>query len=381
MKLALVRQRYNPYGGAERFVERALTALATEDLNVTLVTRKWGGSEAGRQVLICNPFYIGRLWRDWGFAKHVQRLVDSRRFDIVQSHERTPGCHLYRAGDGVHTEWLRQRARVVGRTGRLALRLNPYHVYLRRAERALFTSPSLRAVICISEMTRREIIEHFHVAPHKLRVIYNGIDTAVFHPGLREIHCATVRAELGFSSKDVVALFVGSGFERKGVLPLLQALQMAPPRLRLIVVGHDKRLGEYRRHTHLLGLDDRVRFLGGRPDVRPYYGAADLFVLPTLYEPFGNVILEAMASGLPIIASTMCGGGELIEPGREGFLVDALDVAGIGAALTALDDDTRRRGCAVAARERVEAFTLERMTKELTALYRELLRDNLPCAV
>jgi UDP-glucose:(heptosyl)LPS alpha-1,3-glucosyltransferase len=372
MQIALVRQRYNPYGGAERFVERAVAALADQRIAVTLITRAWQGPKE-RRVLVCNPFYFGRLWRDWGFARAVQRLTAADRFDLVQSHERIPGCGLYRAGDGVHAEWLRQRARAMGVAGRIGVALNPYHCYVLRAERALFRSPQLRAVICISEMVKREVIDHFEVAEDKLHVLYNGIDSDVFHPRLRQTHRALMRAKLGWSEGDVVFLLVGSGFERKGVAQLLQALRALPARVRLLIVGHDKLLDRYRRQARALGIEPRVYFAGGQRDVLPYYGAADVFAMPTLYEPFGNVILEALACGLPVVTSTKCGGGELIENGREGFVVDALDVSALAQALAALCDDDRRKRCAAAARQRAQGFTLDHMAGEFTALYRQLL--------
>src|SRR5512147_1218730 len=103
-RVALVRQRYAHDGGAERFVSRALEALRSRDVRLTLVTREWRGGE-GFDVLTCNPFYLGRLWRDWSFARAVCRRLEAESFDLVQSHERLACCDVYRAGDGVHREW------------------------------------------------------------------------------------------------------------------------------------------------------------------------------------------------------------------------------------------------------------------------------------
>lgn len=379
MKIAIVRQKYTPYGGAERFVERALDGLRAQGVDVTVIAREWTGQGDG---IRCDPFYIGSTWRDAGFARAVRQLLRERTFDLVQSHERIPGCDIYRAGDGVHAEWLLQRKRVLGPMGRMALALSPYHAYTKRAERRLFGSPALRAVICISEMVKEEVQRHFGVAEDKLHVIYNGVDTDKFHPRLQTEHREPVRSSLGWTDEDVVFLFVGSGFERKGLAAAIAALADLPPKAKLMVVGRDKHMHRYAGLVRQFGLESRVALLGGKTDVSPYYGAADAFLLPTLYEPFGNVVLEAMASGLPVVTSTKCGGGELIRDGDEGYVVDALDVAGIAASLRKLMDFQARAGMAGLARRTAEEFTLARTTRALEELYGRLFasRNAVPSA-
>jgi UDP-glucose:(heptosyl)LPS alpha-1,3-glucosyltransferase len=372
VKLALVRQEYTPYGGAERFLEQAITAIRGQGTDVTIVSRRWP-AHASQQVLICNPPYLGSLARDWGFASAVQKLLRTQRFDLVQSHERIPGCEIFRAGDGVHAEWLRQRSRVLGIAGRARLALNPYHAYVKAAERAMFLSPRLRAVICNSHMVEQEIREHFDVAESKLHVIHNGVDTHKFHPRLATEHRADVRAVLGWPDSDLVLLLVGSGFERKGVGVVLEALGKLPANVKLIVVGKDKKLGRYRALAARLGLDSRVHFSGAQMDVLPYYGAADIFVLPALYEPFPNVVLEALASGLPVITSTKCGARELIEDGHEGYVIDALDVAALASAVTSFADPGHMRASKHAARQRAEKFSWNAMAEQFHDLYRDLL--------
>lgn len=372
VNIALIRQAYNPFGGAERFVDRTIGAIQAQGADVTLITRRWS-SNGPQKVIRCDPFYLGSLWRDWGFSRAVQRLLRSANFDLVQSHERIPGCAIYRAGDGVHAEWLRQRRRVLGVIGRLRITLGPYHAYMLRAERAMFTAPELRAVICISQQVKREIQEHFKVPESKLHVLYNGVDTEDFHPRLRAKYRMTVRSQLGWSDSDVGFLFVGSGFERKGVRVLIDALPGLQAHNKLLVVGHDKHVDRYRRYATALGVADRIVFAGGCTDVRPYYGAADVFVLPSLYEPFGNAALEALACGLPVVTSHKSGAGDLIDEGREGYVVDALDLAALGRAMAALGDTKHRAACALQARHRAEGYTLETMAIKLQALYRELV--------
>jgi UDP-glucose:(heptosyl)LPS alpha-1,3-glucosyltransferase len=389
MKLALVRQKYNPFGGAERFVERALAALAAQGVTTTLITRSWQGP-AGQPVLVCNPFHAGRLWRDRSFARCVQAVIARGEFDLVQSHERIPGCDIYRAGDGVHATWLELRGHGQGALARLATSLNPWHRYTLAAEAAMFRDPRLKAVICNSRMVRDDIARRFGVPAEKLHVIYNGVDLEAFHLRLRGEHRDRLRGELGIAEDTPLFLFVGSGFERKGVPHLLEAFAAMKDREAvLLVVGRDRQQAALERKAMALGLSGRVRFLGGRKDVKPFYGAADAFVLPTLYDPFPNAVLEALACGLPVITTTQCGAAELICAGENGFVCAALDVAQLADRLDALVATAGSprgatagspRGTAGAMREAarasVEHLSIGATAETLLGLYRHLIAQE-----
>ena len=376
MKLALIRQRYNPYGGAERFVERAMTALAQQGVELTLLTRAWSGeTEPGgdRRLIRCDPFYIGRVWRDWGFARAVCAALRTNAFDLVQSHERVACCDIYRAGDGVHRQWLANRRRAAGLWERLALALNPYHWYTLAAEKRLFESPRLRAVICNSNMVKEEVRRHFGLAESKLRVIYSGVDLDAFHPDLRQAWRRRKREALGIADAAMVFLFVGSGFRRKGLPQLLRALSGVRD-AHLVVVGEDKERAQLQRAAADLKLGSRMHFTGGQDDVKPWYGMADCFVLPTLYDPFPNAALEAMACGLPLITTLQCGAAELIESAVEGYVCrDALDVVELARCLNLAAAPGQAQRMGGAARRKVERFGLAGMARQLTRLYAELL--------
>lgn len=371
LTLALVRQRYTPDGGAERFVERAMDALQVHGADITIITRVWRPQE-GITPEICNPFYIGSLWRDWGFARAVRRLLEKKHFDLVQSHERIPGCDIYRAGDGVHREWLRQRDRTLGIFGKLRIWLSPYHHYVKSSELALFRSSRLRAVICNSHMVKSEIQRYFALPGHKLHVIYNGVDVQAFSPELKR-HRDAVRKQFSIPQEATLFLFVGSGFERKGVRMVLEAMAQLPLNAYLIVVGRDKRLKKFLQQTKALKIENRVRFVGVQSDVKPFYGAADALVLPTLYDPFPNVVLEAMASGLPVITSTQCGAAELIEHGGNGYVCDALDRPALIESMRALMTAEKQKRLSDEARNTALSLNQEAMAGQLLGLYRGLL--------
>lgn len=371
MEIGLVRQRYTPYGGAERFVADALAALRRDDISLTLYTRAWPGGDDFSPV-ICDPYFLGNVWRDWGFARCVRAAWIRHRPSLIQSHERIPGCDVFRAGDGVHRVWLEQRARGMSQSRRLGLALNPYHRYTLNAERRLFADPRLRAVICNSRLVRDQIQRLFGVPDEKLHVIYNAVDSSRFAPSLR-IGGVAVRTGLELPAAATVFALIGSGYHRKGVAQALAALARLPESCWLLVVGKDKREAQYRALALRLGVAQRVRFAGPRDDVAPLLGAADVFVLPTLYDPLPNACLEAMAAGLPVITSDQCGVAELVTAHRAGMVCDAQDVGALAAAMTQLLDPVLRADVGARARQAVLPLTAEAMAAQLIALYRSLL--------
>lgn len=374
-RIALIRQKYTSFGGAERFAAAALEALVAGGAQLSVIARSWR-PQPGVEAIKANPFYIGRLWRDRAFARAACRAVEKHVFDLVQSHERLACCDIYRAGDGVHREWLRQRGRTLSVLGRLAQRLSPYHRQVLAAERAVFDSPRLRAVICNSEMVRQEILGHFGPLDARLEVIYNAVDLQRFAPSLRERFRQPMLRDLTIPERSLVYLFVGSGFARKGLAQALRALRELPLHTYLVVVGKDRHARRYARLARRLGVSSRVRFCGPQEDTAPYYGCADAFVLPTLYDPFPNVVLEAMACGLPVVTSRKCGATDLLRDGENGFVCDALDVPGLAWRMEALLDDAVRQRFGHASRTLVEGWSAEQMAARLGDLYRELLSDG-----
>ena len=379
LRIAVIRQRYNPYGGAERFVERALGALVREGAEVTLIARSWEGApQDGFRLKICDPGYSrilgGRAARDRSFTACAQEEIANGTYDIVQAHERIPGCMIFRAGDGVHAAWLEHRARGQSAFARMSAKLSPFHRYILKQEAAMLASPALQAVICNSVLVREEMRRYYDVPADKLVVIENGVDLESFHPRLAVQWREKQRQALGIAPDTPLFLYVGSGFERKGVPQLLAAFaRMKSAQAQLIIVGQDRQQAVFERQSTALGLAQRVRFAGPQKDVRPFYGMADAFVLPTRYDPMPNAALEAMACGLPIITSTTCGIAARVSDGQNGFVCDALDVSTLAAQLDHLAAPGVAAAMRPAARAAVADLDLEAMAGKLVALYHRLL--------
>ena len=376
VRIALVRQRYNPYGGAERFIERALPALERAGAEVSLIARSWQSGAPGweaRKVVLANPPYVGNAWRDASFARAARAAWEAGGFDLVQSHERIAGCDVYRAGDGVHAHWLEIRRAAAGPLERIGIALNPYHRYVCAAERRLFEDPRLRAVICNSAMVREEIRQRFGLAPEKLHVIYNGVDLEHFHPRHRAALRATARSALGAGEQEVLFLFVGSGFWRKGLDAAIGALAACgDPAFRLVVAGRDRDAARYAALAAAAGVAGRVRLLGGREDVRPLYAAADCFILPTRYDPFPNTALEALAMGLPAIVGRRSGAAEILPPGEGGWICEPGDVPGLARRMREAALVARGEGAGTAARRTAEHYGIDDMARKLAGLYAAL---------
>lgn len=372
-RLAIVRQKYRPDGGAERFVSRALEALEQQDLDLNVITREWqGDANPHWRIHLCNPMKFGRISRERGFAQAARALWQKEHFDLVQSHERIPGCDIYRAGDGVHRRWLLQRARLLPEWRRKWLFSNRYHRYVMCAERAMYAAPELKAVICNAEMIKQEIIDDFSVPADKISVIYNAIDNQKFLPA-GEQQRQQLRAQLQLPQQAHCLVFVGSGFERKGLAAAIRAV--AETESYLLVVGKDKAEQRYRALAQSLGCGHRVRFMGVQQQTLPFFQAADALLLPTLYDPFPNVILEAMSCGLPVITSTTCGGAEFITPGENGFVSDALDIRALTEAIDALPRQALGSAMGETARQRIMSATPAHLSQQLIGLYQRLLQE------
>jgi len=376
MRLAIIRQRYRPQGGAERFLEGALEALLERNVAITLYTREWPQTKL--QLIephIVDPIYLGPLWRDWGFDRAVTREIAETRANLVQSYERVLSCDIYRPADGVHATWLEERLQDAPASLRWRVAMDPWHRYHLAMERKLFASPWLRAVLCNSRMVRDDIKARFGLPEERLPVLYNAVDSSVFSPELR-IHRERIRAKYRIPDDATLFLLVGSGFRRKGVPAAIAALAQLSPPAYLIIVGEDRKLNVYKRMAREHGVRERVTFAGFQHDVAPFYGAADAFVLPAIYDSFPDAAMEALASGLPVVTSTKSGAAELVTENDAGFVCASRDVAALTGHLRALQDDGTRARLGANARRAVEPLTTAAMTLKLVLLYKGLLEAS-----
>ena len=358
MKIALIARPLEFHGGVERATAGLVEALVARGHEVHLLSP---GSTLAPAGVTLHRLRLPRLpatARVLALAALAGRAVASGRWDVVQSHERTLRQHVYRAGEGCHRGYLASGAPP-------RRRMIYDRVVLALEARVFALTPRL---VAIARQGQREIERLYGVDPRRVSVIYNGVDLARFHPDRAAAHRAPARAEAGLGADDRVLLFAGSGFERKGLATAIGALPGLPG-ARLVVIGRGDET-RYRRLAAALGVADRLRWLGVRGDLDRWYGAADVLVLPTRYEPFGNVHLEALASGLPVVTTTAAGGAEVIEDGKNGAVTAPNDPEALAIAVSRLLGEGRTR-LVDAARRTAEPFTRQRQAEAFEGLYRE----------
>jgi UDP-glucose:(heptosyl)LPS alpha-1,3-glucosyltransferase len=361
VRILLIARRFVFHGGVEHATADLLQALAARGHEVHLLSPPGQPAMPGITLrpLRLPPLSGSARLLAWPMAA---RLAMRRgTWDVVQSHERTLGQHVYRAGEGCHRGYLE----AMGTRGR---RRQVYHRLLLALERRVFTTtPQIAA---ISRLGAAEIARRHAVPSARLSVVYNGVDLARFHPDNRRRHRQAARLEAGVPAEAWLALFAGSGFERKGLDTALEGLAgLADRTSRLLVVGKGD-VHPYRRMAARLGLGDRVGWLGARPDVERWYAAADALVLPTRYEPFGNVHLEALASGLPVVTTSAAGGAEAVGD-QGGVVVAPADPTAVTVALQRLRDGDPQ-ALTAAARAAAEPFTYERQAGGFERIYRRV---------
>jgi UDP-glucose:(heptosyl)LPS alpha-1,3-glucosyltransferase len=242
------------------------------------------------------------------------------------------------------------------------------------AEKYCLTKSSTRRIIAVSYQVKSEIEREYGVDPDKTIVIPHGVDVETFHPGHRARWRVLVRDRLGLGHNEFVALFVGADYHRKGLIPLLQAVQRVGPALKILAVGV-KRDATLARILEDNGLASLVRFVSHCTDIAPLYAAADCFVLPTRYEPFSLATLEAMAAGLPVVISRVAGVSELLKADRDCFILqDAEDVDVLADRLGRLARDQALRATLGAeARKTAERHSWDEVANRTLAVYQDVL--------
>ncbi len=384
MKIALLRQDYHKYGGAERYVYYLSRELAARghEVHIFAHTGEDELKQLSNSTNSMNSITFHRVPRIGGasflktlsFAFFCRRLLKREHFDIIHSFDRTLYQDIYRAGDGCHREWLRRSLAITSSPpARLAIRLNLLHLTLLFLERRVFRKS--KKIIAIARTGKEEIIRHYGVNPRDVAVIYNGVDGKEFKPDNKRLFGAKVRSRFNLAEDDFVILFVGSGFRRKGLSGLIKAMALLKEKkVKLLIVGNDRKR-PYLRLVKRLELADKVVFTGGSRETYKFYAAANIFVFPTLYEPFGNVCLEALSSGLPLIVSRSSGAAEIITGGEEGFLLDNPgDPEEIARKIKMVFDEETRERLSKNARSLAERFTLTRNAEETLKVYKEVTR-------
>ena len=374
MKIAIIRQKFVLYGGAEQFVQGYIHQLAEAGHDIHIFANQWTPSKHPRiHVHPVSSFKFNAFIRTLSFAWFACRAVEKDTFDIIQSHEKTWRQDVYRVGDGCHKEWLEQRKRFLPALKGFFLSFNPFHQLILKLEKNMFESGQCRKFIAISQMVKNDILKHYHCPPQNISVVYNGVDLKRFNPENKNLHRERIRKELGISEKSLLILFVGSGFERKGLKYLLEATQfLGSEDWRLLIMGK----GRWKQYIQCAPESLRSRIIHKEPvpEIEKYYSSADIFALPSIYEPFGNANLEALATGLPVITTRHCGAADIIQHRHNGLIVENPESSKeIADNINSLFDPALRQTMSQNARILAEQFSLDKNTQEMLSAYKEIL--------
>ncbi|HLF86630.1 MAG TPA: glycosyltransferase, partial [Nitrospiria bacterium] len=312
-----------------RYAVNLSGTLLCEGHEVHIFANKWdtpkeSNSELGHTCLKYHHVPIGRgprVLRLFLFHLACQRELKKERFDIVHALTQTCPADIYRMSDGLFRHWL--VTKYPNPMYRLFIcLLRPVLIFNLILEKRIFRPGGCRYLIANSNLCRQQAESYYSVHPERIEVIYNGVDLDTFNRGAKAFR-SKIRMAYNIPEDAPLLLFVSMNFARKGLSELIRSLPLVRtsfPGLRLMVVGKGDPV-PYRRAAGTLGMEEVLVFAGPAKETAPFYGAADLFVLPTHYDPFANVCLEAMACGLPVVTTRQNGASELIEEGVNGYII------------------------------------------------------------
>lgn len=361
LHFGLIRRGFSGTGGAEAYLKRLAEALQQAGHRVTVYgSPEW--PEADRPAGCGFQAVPGRTPRDFAAALRALEPSGAGGCDVVYSLERVENCHYYRAGDGVHAAWL-ERRKVLDPWWKIAWRgLDPKHRQLLRLERTMLTAPELRGVIANSHLVAEELRRIHGLDLARIHVVHNGLPDREFgyDAGVR----AAERQRLGLRADETAVVFAGTGWERKGLRWAIAATERAARStsvpLRLLVAGR----GKAERYRHPI-----ATFLGPVKPIRPLLMAGDIFILPTVYDPFSNATLEAFAAGLPVVTTRANGFSEIMLHPEDGAAVEhGSDVPALAAALEQLLPLAASETSRTARVQRASQHTMERNVRETLAV-------------
>lgn len=301
--ITFVRRQYTPLGGAERYLQtlRDVTRTRGYDTEILhLEQPKWMPS-----------------WIKFPYYDYQACSIKGERFYF--SLDRLGCLDIFNAGGGTHKAFLKTKG----------FSLNPLHpVYLWMEKR---TFNNARHIIAVSKFVKEEIVSIYQISPEKISVVYNGINIESYEEEAYRLAKERMKEKYDIKEGVITFLFVGSGFKRKGGEEFLRILSKPKTPFQAFMVGKEKNLEYYKTLAKKLNIADSVTFAGPQNDPRDFYYVSDIFLFPTHYEPFGNVILEAMNFKNLVITTKQCGAGEilneqfLMKNPTDGDIVDLLE--------------------------------------------------------
>jgi UDP-glucose:(heptosyl)LPS alpha-1,3-glucosyltransferase len=385
VRVALVLEQFDPpRGGLERWSWRFAAQLLQRGHEVHVVARRFSPQALAMPIIAHRLEGAGsRL----GLAEAARAKLFELAPDVI--HDMGCGwyCDVFHPHGGSWTS-LSQRKLLLLPAWKRPLKRRVDRLLPRQRE---FRKLLLRQYVDNGQLlvalsrTVADDFRRFHGVPsERIRVVYNGVDTEQFSPAGRARYGRAVRRRLGIPEGKTVALSVAHNFRLKGIPTLLRATSRLAARrvpIHLVVVG-GKHLRYWRRMAGRLGIGRAVSFVGPQDETAPYYAAADLCVHPTFYDTCSLVVLEAAASGLPVITTRLNGVSELLDEGVDSLLLaDPSNADELAEQMRLLLDKSLREKMGAAARQTALRHTLQRNVEEILAVYDEAVGSRRGAAV
>ena len=324
--IALVSRGSGSIGGLEKYGLRIALYLKDLGANVTIVSE----TPPLKKIEHFNYHTLNikglRHNKIIDFSNQSSLFTKNGIFDAIIGIDRTAHQTHLRAGNGIHAAFLEQK-RIIG-TPFLPLKtwLNRSNKSILEIEKKALFSPRLKRVITNSYQVKTQIKRHYPTLSIPITPIHNGVEWFEMENAFnswqeqKKLFCK----KHGLSMHAFYFLFVGHGFKRKGLAYLLNALSLIPDKdVCLLVVGKDKKSKHFEKIAKNLGLSDRVHFFGEQKNTRPFFQVADSIVIPSIYDPFANVTVEALAMGVYVVSSAYNGGSEVLEH-ESGTIIEKL---------------------------------------------------------
>lgn len=374
-KIAILIENFDKKGGSERRTYELVKQLKQRGHNITVFANSWSNiptfeGEGINFVKVPMTRWPFRFMAPLTYAYFADKAVKKEDFDIIHTQTRTYYQDVATLGGGCHRAWIDE--------GSSLKLLDPFHRAVLSIEKRQFQNGNYKRIIVNSKLSKNGILKFYPVPEERIKVIYNGVDTERFNPINKEKYRTETRKRHNISDDDFMILYVGSGFKRKGVSYLIEAVSrlgndsINKNRIKLLIVGKDK-LWPYKRLAAKFDIDKNIIFVDYAGETEKYYAASDIFALPTFFDPFANVTLEAMASGVPVITTKKNGASEIIEDGKDGFIINTpLEIDALTEKIRDLLNPELRKEAGVKARKKAMNFTWDRMTEETLKVYDEI---------
>jgi UDP-glucose:(heptosyl)LPS alpha-1,3-glucosyltransferase len=312
--IGLVHTRFSPTGGVENYINKLVQDLLNRNWELHYFTGKIEQPVPEGMIIHKIPIIRGTsISRMLSFAYDARKAIRRVNPPLVMGFGRTIYQDIYRDGSGCFLDY----EKCVNKRFNALYKASYLHL-----ERKRFNDPRLLKVIAVSKMVKEQILHRYNLPPEKIEVVYSGVNPEHLNPRFKEKK-PLFKKQLGLPQKSFILLFIGNGFERKGLQYLIEAFDSLPSDLPIIllVVGKDKKEKRYHHLAQIHRCSHCIHFLGYRNDVGRLYATADILVLPSMFDAIANVVLESLYSGTPVITVPQVGASELIDNGISGFVV------------------------------------------------------------